>query len=596
MPKELGGGRGSKPIRISLGAMPQREARRLADLMAGEARRRFDAMRVSRMDDRDDRRTGSDGSARPEGEVPQVFEGDSHAEVLAELRGYFKFARQHLDRSPMARPTEAELKDLEGLRGLVQIEKELRTGTASPLVLENLDLLRQKYIGIEADAARRAKGGPSQATGSSDPVPTSAPPVVTPTAAASIPQPVPAVPATVVPGPPSAVAAGGDGKRVPAYKLDRRTVARPPSDKPLFSVVSDEYLDARTSAKGEENKDVRIARTRRDLFIELIGDHPVDTYDAADLQAYIEFLKYWPGDNNQRRRDWTARQIVEDNRDLHLKPLSRNALVDGYVSIVKTMINSGTSTYGYRNPVAGVKLHYPDTAARPVSAEPLSSVSITRVFRTGVGRGMLDEAMLPLLGHLTGRRLGLLIHLTGNDIRQKYPGVFTAQTNGILLVNGKWTRVPIKTEASMTFFVLHEFLVDIGFVDWAMRQGDEFLFRELMRLDDPSKSASSYMQRLFKRAEVEGGDRREVFHSLRAGNIDTMRNAKIEARARKLQAGHAIGDSEHDLYGFRSLNEFEASEMATLPLNPKIDFSVFRGLDFDKLANAKRTMGRRRNP
>ena len=259
-------------------------------------------------------------------------------------------------------------------------------------------------------------------------------------------------------------------------------------------------------------------------------------------------------------------------------------------------INSGTSTYGYRNPVAGVKLHYPDTAARPVSAEPLSSQSIARVFRTGVGRGMLDEAMLPLLGHLTGRRLGLLIHLTGNDIRQKYPGVYTAQTNGILLVNGKWTRVPIKTEASTTFFVLHEFLVEIGFVDWAMRQGDEFLFRELMRLDDPSKSASSYMQRLFKRAGVEGGDRREVFHSLRAGNIDTMRNAKIEPRARKLQAGHAIGDSEHDLYGFRSLNEFEATEMAALPLNPNIDFSVFCGLDFDELANAKRTMGRRRKP
>lgn len=129
-----------------------------------------------------------------------------------------------------------------------------------------------------------------------------------------------------------------------------------------------------------------------------------------------------------------------------------------------------------------------------------------------------------------------------------------------------------------------------------VRQGDEFLFRELMRLDDPSKSASSYMQRLFKRAGVEGGNRREVFHSLRAGNIDTMRNAKIEARARKLQAGHAIGDSEHDLYGFRSLNEFEATEMATLALNPNIDFSVFRGLNFDKLAKAKRTMRRRKNP
>ena len=154
----------------------------------------------------------------PEGEVPQAFEGDSHAEVLAELRGYFKFARQHLERSPIAKPTEAELKDLEGLRGLVQIEKELRTGTASPLVLENIDMLRQKYIVMEADAARRAKGGPSQASGSADPVPTIAPPVATPPAAVSMPQPAPVVPAPVAAGPRLAVPAGGDGKRVPGLQ------------------------------------------------------------------------------------------------------------------------------------------------------------------------------------------------------------------------------------------------------------------------------------------------------------------------------------------------------------------------------------------
>ncbi len=52
-------------------------------------------------------------------------------------------------------------------------------------------------------------------------------------------------------------------------------------------------------------------------------------------------------------------------------------------------------------------------------------------------------------------------------------------------------------------FVLHPFLKEIGFIDWAIKQEDNFLFSEIMRLVDPSKSASSYMQRLLQKAGIE---------------------------------------------------------------------------------------------
>lgn len=64
-------------------------------------------------------------------------------------------------------------------------------------------------------------------------------------------------------------------------------------------------------------------------------------------------------------------------------------------------------------------------------------------------------------------------------------------------------RVPIKTDASVGYFILPPLLKEIGFVDWAMKQGGSFLFAEIMRLVDPSKSASSYMQRLFGEAGIE---------------------------------------------------------------------------------------------
>src|SRR5690606_35641044 len=227
----------------------------------------------------------------------------------------------------------------------------------------------------------------------------------------------------------------------------------------------------------------RPARYRMSVFLNLIGDHPIDTYVGSDLQAYVRLMACWPADKRHRPSDATPREIIESNRDLKFKPLKRSALEDGYVSIVKTIVRSKITELAYRDPFAGVRLRYPATAAPRETAEPLSSTKISDIFAAGVQGGILDEAMLPLLGHLTGRRLGLLVHLKGNDVREKYPGVWVAQTSGITLgKDGVWRRVPIKTNATTTFFILHDFLREIGFIDWAVRQGDNFLFRELIRL------------------------------------------------------------------------------------------------------------------
>lgn len=212
--------------------------------------------------------------------------------------------------------------------------------------------------------------------------------------------------------------------------------------------------------------------------------------------------------------------------------------------------------------------------------------------------------MLPLLGHLTGRRIGLLIHLTGNDFREKFEGVWVAQASDVKRIDGVWVSVPVKTEASKSYFVMHEFLSEIGFIEWAIRQKDKFIFPNLMGLADPSKSASSYMGRLFEKAGIkskkqdkdkkrDGTGRKEVFHSLRGGNIDDMRDANIDGRDRRMQAGHQVGGDEHDDYGFMNMGERQARQIARLPLDPEIDYSIFRGLDFNTIARNVRMSGAR---
>lgn len=73
-------------------------------------------------------------------------------------------------------------------------------------------------------------------------------------------------------------------------------------------------------------------------------------------------------------------------------------------------MRSKLTEYDYRDPFSGARIFYPDTAGSSQATEPLGADQISRIFHVGVGRGLLDEAVLPLLGHLTGRRLGLLVH------------------------------------------------------------------------------------------------------------------------------------------------------------------------------------------
>lgn len=211
------------------------------------------------------------------------------------------------------------------------------------------------------------------------------------------------------------------------------------------------------------------------------------------------------------------------------------------------------------------------------------------MFRDGVASGRLDEAILPLLATLTGPRPGLLLYLRGCDLREKY-GVMVAQTDGIVIQGGVWRRVPVKTAESMSFFVLHNFLSEIGFVDWAKAQ-DGYLFAEAHRHRDPSKLMSKVLNRALRRAGAAGGHI-ETFHSMRGDAIDDMREEAVDARARRLQAGHELGD-EHDRYGHRALSAAACGRLATRPLDPAIDWSVFRGLDFEALAAGRRPRGRR---
>jgi hypothetical protein len=385
--------------------------------------------------------------------------------------------------------------------------------------------------------------------------------------------------------------------RVPDFLPSiRHTAAAAPaaprsSDLPTFGEVSQAYIDMRVGVDGADHPDVKILRMRRQTFLDLMGDRPVDHYTPADLQSYVTAMQYWPANSTKRRQfeGMTTQEVLDANRGLQLAPLKRKSLQDGYVANIRTMMRYWMAEKGYRDPFAGVRLRWPKTAAPPVTREQIGTDIVNRVFELGKASGLLLDTMLPPLARLTARRLGLLIFLRGSDIRRKH-GVYVAQTGGIICVDGVWRRVPIKTDASAGFFVLHNFLEEIGYIKWAMDQGDGWLFPEAHDHPDPSRYVSKIANRLLRAAGATGGA--EVFHSFRGDRITDLRSNHLSGRTARLQAGHEL-DDVHDKYGLNTLTAEECQRLANLPLESAINWDLLRELDFAELAKARRARGRK---
>ncbi|MFN4273944.1 MAG: hypothetical protein ACK4F5_14135 [Aliihoeflea sp.] len=338
MPREPAGER-CRTVRLSLGPLTAREARRQADLLGALARNRFEQLRVQRME----RQPGENDC-----DDHLLFDGGTPEMTAAEIKGYLK-AMQQVIAQPAPPTPPHQVPVFAGLKGLVEINRELAKGSAgNPLIVDNAEMLKAQSI---ARITGEATSTPGEAPGQKRP----AAPMRPDPSPAAVPSPEEkahdAEGGTDAPRPSAGTDVSSGGVRVPAFKLDRRHVPRKASDKPLFSEVAEEYFAEREAASGEKNKDIGTARFRANLFVELIGDHPIDTYTAADLQAFIYLLTHWPASTKDRPAGKSAREILADNADLTAKPLTLNALRNGYVAIVKSIVNSRTAAYEYDYPL-----------------------------------------------------------------------------------------------------------------------------------------------------------------------------------------------------------------------------------------------------
>ena len=383
--------------------------------------------------------------------------------------------------------------------------------------------------------------------------------------------------------------ARGNGRRPPP--VSSPPVSAPRSSLPTFGEVSQAYIDMRIGIDGEDHKEIKCLRLRRETFIDIVDDKPVNEYTQYDMQEYIIAMKTWPANVTKRSAfsGMTTAEILEANCKLTERPLAIKTL-KSYCSHIRTMFRFKMNELSCKAPFQGATFKYPKTAALPMPRAELTRNVVQTAFVIGVKSGFMDTAMMPPIALLSARRMGPLTFLRDTDIYE-HDGLFLAQIGSIMKIGSIWTSVPVKTEESVGFFVLHSFFTDIGWTEWAIGRGADWLFPQAHDgIADPSKYESRLQNRQLKRAGARGMNQ-EVFHSFRGDGItDLRRVTELNARTAHLQSGHAFANV-HDGYGHKTLLYEECLQIAQRPLPTGIDWSIFRDLDFDAMAAKRRRTG-----
>ncbi|SCY34645.1 hypothetical protein [Microvirga guangxiensis] len=559
IPKALDPGLSFAPIRVTLGHVRIREARRLAAQLAGAAHLAFGHLQRNAAE-------GGKAIMTDQDNVGRAVR-DHLTALLPVLRGLDGVGRLADGSAPASSAAIAGRMAETGLNGLIGIAADRISG-ASALVAAEAPVLDRYYLGLVTDeGATRAHLG--------------------------LPPLAPTAPASAAPARNDELAGMLRELMASQAALQAQIAGMAPQEQDrgsLFSEASRTYQDKLRNAHGADYGELSYLRHRTDVFLAFMEDKPVGRYTQDDLQAFIDQVAYMPA-NASKDDDYDMariREIVEDNRKLARRPLSRSTLKNNYVGKIKTIIRAGCRQAQIPFQLDDLRLIYPKISPPKRQRTAPDYELLNQIFAKGVASGELTKALLPLTGFVTGRRIGLLSFLRGENIR-RYHGVWIAIPPNVITVDGSYQIVPYKTQESLSFFVLHNFLDEIGFIDWARRR-EGFIFPSLHEgVVDPADTAQKRMGRLF-RAAGASPHLLETYHSLRTAKINFDRDLKIDPRTTRLQVGHELLDV-HEEYG-GSLRRSELHEIAKAPLPTEIDFTVFRGLDFDGMAANRPSRGR----
>ncbi|WP_062231405.1 hypothetical protein [Aureimonas sp. N4] len=350
---------------------------------------------------------------------------------------------------------------------------------------------------------------------------------------------------------------------------------------PLLSECMERYVGS-VAKDGRGASYVNGLRSKLKEFVSIVGDKPLADYVPRDLRTFAESLADLPTNwmKLPAYRDCTAAEVVAKVAAARaggqaVPPCRSETTIQTYCQAVAGAFGWLAMDLTLRNPFADVRVKAPRHAPKAVVREPFAVADLNRWFASAVREKRPDDYWLPLLGTLTGARIGELAYLQGGDLVEVQPGLWAADLSRYLIVRGTEEERRVKNEGSRRLFALHQALTDVGFIRYAKaRKDSDWVFPHLHHeITDPADTAS---KRQGARLRACGLHSRlsAVFHSSRHTAKDFLRIAKIDPRTSSLQTGH-VPQSVEDSYGSKRLRPDEVEVLAAMPLPKDLDLSPY---------------------
>jgi integrase len=351
----------------------------------------------------------------------------------------------------------------------------------------------------------------------------------------------------------------------------------PATEGPLFSQVLKAQIAEKSGLKGDDAELVGIYRKVGAEFIAILGDHPVGSYRRTHLQQYANEMAWFPPRaafaKNYRHQDVVDH--IERNKKRNGQGLAAKTIKDGRVAHIKAIIARGCEDAGVVNHVAGTRIDVPDRATPSKKRKAPASDALDMVLQHAVDHEGLTNALMLVLGTLTGRRVSLLATLRREDV-VLFNGTYVIEIASHRYEGDQWVRVPFKSNDSLEFIIVPDALASTGFVEWA-KKSDGPMFPEFMACKDPGDAAQKKVNRVIAKVIGEEGLAHFTFHGLRAGRIDDALDNDLAENLVKHQVGHKA-TTDHQRY--QSLTPKKARKIASQPLPDGVDWSCLDRIDY----------------
>lgn len=353
----------------------------------------------------------------------------------------------------------------------------------------------------------------------------------------------------------------------------------------LFSDALEEWHKMR-GGLGIDPKKVDMDYARMKDFMAYAGDRPVNKYRFFDIQNFANLLARLPASYSTKAifRTMSRQEAADYNANLPAakqdKPLAGKTIEAGYLSPLTLFFKDMAAEHQFASPLAGINVRISANASESIDRVPFTVKELNKWFAHAATEDRGDMKWLPLLGSLTGARIGELIGLQKKDVYQVDSGHWVIDlTTNIIDESGLEVARRIKNKSSRRIIAIHQAIVDAGFIDYAMSFPDGSIFPWAFRYgkaivkrpaDAASKRVNNQLKKVGIHKEIES-----TFHSTRHTAKDIMRVAKVDQRTHNLQTGHAQA-TESDKYGSKRLKTDELEVLAALPLPEGLDLSPFQ--------------------